>query len=216
MKMKLLLTSTGITNKSIEKKFFDLVSKKAEDIRLAYIPTAINMAKVVDKRWMIHNLERLDKLNIGQIDIVDFTAVPVEVWSPRLNDVDVWFVEGGDPFYLLSEFKKAGLVEKIKNIENKVYVGCSAGSMMLGKLILKSDNDSSLGYKMDKGLDMIGFSIRAHFGKAGKHQFNDELMREMVAKYKTDFYAIDDATAISIDGSKIEVISEGIWKKFEK
>ena len=35
-------------------------------------------------------------------------------------------------------------------------------------------------------------------------------------KYPYSIYGIDDQTAIKIDGDKIEVISNGVWKKFAK
>ena len=41
--MKLLLTSGGLTNKSIVKALFDLVGKKPEDTSLVFIPTASNV-----------------------------------------------------------------------------------------------------------------------------------------------------------------------------
>src|SRR3989344_3791371 len=44
MVMKFLLTSGGITNKSIAKALLKLVGKKAKDIRIAFIPTAANIA----------------------------------------------------------------------------------------------------------------------------------------------------------------------------
>ena len=35
-------------------------------------------------------------------------------------------------------------------------------------------------------------------------------------QYKYPIYGIDDDTAIKIDGDKLEVVSQGVWKKFEK
>ena len=50
--MKLLLTSGGITNKSIADALFDLVGKKPEDTSLVFIPTASNVEKG-DKGWLL-------------------------------------------------------------------------------------------------------------------------------------------------------------------
>ncbi len=41
--MKLLLTSCGITNKSIANALFELVGKKQEETTVAFIPTASNI-----------------------------------------------------------------------------------------------------------------------------------------------------------------------------
>ena len=43
--MKLLLTSGGITNKSIAQALFGLVGKKPEDASLVFISTASNVEK---------------------------------------------------------------------------------------------------------------------------------------------------------------------------
>jgi peptidase E len=59
--MKLLLTSAGITNKSIADALFDLVGKKSEDTSLVFIPTAANV-EMGDKTWFIDNLIDLKNL----------------------------------------------------------------------------------------------------------------------------------------------------------
>ena len=53
--MKLLLTSGGLTNKSIEKALFELVGKKPKDTTLCFIPTASNV-EMEDKDWFINDL----------------------------------------------------------------------------------------------------------------------------------------------------------------
>lgn len=58
--MKLLLTSGGLTNKSIEKALFELVGKKPEDTSLCFIPTAAT-AEMGDKDWFINDLKNIDK-----------------------------------------------------------------------------------------------------------------------------------------------------------
>ena len=58
--MKLLLTSSGITNKSIADALFELVGKKPEDTSVVFIPTASNV-EVGDKEWFIDDLVALKK-----------------------------------------------------------------------------------------------------------------------------------------------------------
>ncbi len=60
--MKLLLTSGGLTNKSIADALFDLVGKKPEDISLVFIPTASNV-EIGDKGWFIDDLVNLKRQN---------------------------------------------------------------------------------------------------------------------------------------------------------
>lgn len=53
--MKLLLTSAGITNKSIAKAVLDLTGLPAKEIKLVFIPTAANVEEG-DKEWLIDDL----------------------------------------------------------------------------------------------------------------------------------------------------------------
>lgn len=213
--MKLLLCSQGITNESIKKKFFEMVGKKPKDIRLAYIPTAVYTVPVPDKRWMIDNLRRLDDMKIGIIDIVEISAMPKEEWLPRLEDADVIFVEGGAIGHLLSEVRKAGLDKILPVLLNdKVYVGCSGGSTMLGGVTIGSSSKAP-GYSVLEGLGIIDFSIRPHFYRADRAQFTEELIQDIAKKYGTTFYAIDDDTAIALEDGCVEVVSEGKWGKFK-
>lgn len=213
--MKLLLTSLGITNKTIENKFIEMVGKRPEEMTVAYVPTAINLATALDKRWAIDSLRKLDDMKVGIIDIVDFSAIPKENWLPRFESADVIYVEGGTPAYLKSEMEKAGLIELFNTIlADKVYVGCSAGSNIMGEKNIKSTKEEP-GYKILDGFRLVNFSIRPHFGEGGKTFFTEDLIQEISNQYDSTFYAIDDNTAIAVEDGKVEVISEGKWGKFD-
>jgi len=76
--MKLLLTSSGITNDSIANALFELVGKKPEQTKVVFIPTASNV-EVGDKGWLINDLVNLQKRGFAEIDIVDVSAVEEKV-----------------------------------------------------------------------------------------------------------------------------------------
>ena len=70
MQMKLLLTSAGLTNKSLE----NLVSKLAKaPIKMAFIPTAANVEDG-NKDWLIRNFNEF--LKLGEVDVADISALP--------------------------------------------------------------------------------------------------------------------------------------------
>lgn len=214
--MKLLLTSNGIANQTIQNKFIDLVGKQPKDISVAYIPTAINVASVQDKRWAVDSIVSLNNMGIGVIDIVDFSAIPKDLWLPRLKAVDVLYVEGGTPVYLLDEMKKVDLPELFASeLADKVYVGCSTGACIMGKMMIKTAKDAPEGYKIIDCLGMVKFSIRPHYRKSGKEMFDDNLIAKIASGYPSVIYAIDDDTAIAVEDGQVEVVSEGKWKRFE-
>lgn len=106
--MKLLLTSGGITNKSIAKTLFDLVGKEPKSTSLVFIPTASNIEKG-NKDWLIDDLINLKKLNLKSIDIADISAIGKEIWLPKMEEADVLFFEGGNSFHLMEWVKNQGL-----------------------------------------------------------------------------------------------------------
>jgi dipeptidase E len=58
--MKFLLTSAGITNKSIEKAMIELVGKPISETSILFVPTAANTIPG-DKSWLTKNIEQLQK-----------------------------------------------------------------------------------------------------------------------------------------------------------
>jgi dipeptidase E len=87
--MKFLLTSAGLSNKTIANALEDLLGKSINGVKLAFIPTAANV-EPGDKSWMIDDLNNFKKAGF-EVDIVDISAVPKEIWLPRLQDAEVLF-----------------------------------------------------------------------------------------------------------------------------
>jgi dipeptidase E len=126
--MKLLLTSDGITNKSIAKALFDLAGKDLSQINFAFIPTAMN-AVSGDKKWFAKALFQISELGLKNLDIVDISALPKNIWLPRIEAADVLFFCGGNSTHLMRSLKESGLIDLLpKLLETKIYAGLSAGS----------------------------------------------------------------------------------------
>lgn len=212
--MKLLLTSGGISNESIKKAFFDLVNKKSEDISLAFIPTASNVQQGDKKEWFIKDLIVLKNLNLKSISIVDISAVERKIWEPQLMEADVLFFEGGNTFHLMDWMNKSGL-EKIlpELLKTKVYVGVSAGSMILSPDLLL--NTLQKLYKEDLertenmgGLNFVDFYVLPHL--KNKHPVrNKENILEATKDIKSKIYVLDDNSAIEVIDGNTKIISEG-------
>ncbi|OGH48363.1 MAG: hypothetical protein A3G66_04010 [Candidatus Levybacteria bacterium RIFCSPLOWO2_12_FULL_39_17] len=109
--MKLLLTSSGKTNKSIESALLELLGKPFEKANLIFVPTAAN-AEQGDKSWLVDDMNNFRKMNFASFDIVDISAVSKDVWLPSFNKADVLVFGGGNTYHLLNWIKKSGL-EKI-------------------------------------------------------------------------------------------------------
>lgn len=211
--MKLLLTSSGISNKSLLNALKRLAKSR---IRIAFIPTAANTVNE-EKSWLIKDLDNCRKL--GSVDIVDISAVPKNVWLPRLKKANVIFVGGGDTAHLM----KCIVSSRLKNelpvlLKSRVYVGISAGSMVTNKTLQAASGFIFSKKKAPKGLGLVDFYVRPHLNATEFHfkKTNDKNLKKVIRNFDGDLYAIDDNSAVLVNGSKTEVVSEGKWKIYRR
>lgn len=217
--MKLLLTSAGFTNKSIAEAFLKLLNKPFKELNLVFIPTAANVEEG-DKDWLITDYMNCKKLGFASIDIVDISAVPQNIWLPRIKKADVLLFGGGNTYYLMSWLKKSGLEEILPELlKTRIYVGISAGSMVATKNLRMSTSQKLYSEKVfplkdDNGLGFVDFHIRPHFNSKFFPKLITKYIQESAKEITEPVYAIDDDTAIVANDGKIEVVSEGKWQKF--
>lgn len=218
--MKLLLTSNGLCNKTIADCFIEMIGKPINEAVIAFIPTAAN-ASLSDKGWFINDLTNVYKLGPKKLDIVDISALTREMWRPRLEASDVLFFCGGNSFHLMYHIRKSGLDKLLPQLlEAKLYTGISAGSIIaahdlsfssdVNKVFVKKYNE----YTDDSSLSLVDFHVRPHLNSAKFPDVRDEKIKEDAKKVSEAVYAIDDETAIAVVDNKIEIISEGNWKKY--
>ncbi len=216
--MKLLLTSSGLTNSSIVKALFDLVGKKPEETNLVFVPTAANI-EVGDKGWLINDLVNLQKQNFKSISIVDISAIPESVWRPQMESADVLFFNGGNTYHLMRWMNQSGLSKILpKLLEGKVYVGSSAGSMVtnpdlslrLSRIIYGDDIEE---VSMD-GLNLVDFYFLPHLNSPFFPERMEEKIREVAKMSSKKMYALDDQSALKVVDGKIEVVTEGKYLEF--
>lgn len=217
--MKLLLTSAGLSNQSIINALLELTEKPFDELNLAFIPTASHVEKG-DKGWLINDLIVCKNLGFKQVDIVDISAIPKDTWLPRLEEADILFFEGGNTFHLMHWIEKSGLKEMLPEmLKTKIYVGVSAGSMVVCKNLDMSTSErlysEEIGsYKSDEGFGFVDALIRPHLNSPHFPNVNLENLEKMSKEFPETFYAIDDDTAIKVVDEKMEIVSEGVWKKF--
>lgn len=215
--MKFLLTSGGITNKSIAKALFDLVGKRAREINVAFVPTAANVIQD-DKSWLIDDLYNLRKQNFKRIDIVDISALPRNNWQPRLEAADVLFFSGGNTFHLMYWLKKSGLAKILpKLLKTRVYAGISAGSMVTTKDLhlssVKRLYYDEQGRADERGLGYFDFYFRPHLNSSDFPKVRKQFLKKIRKGLKHLIYALDDQSALKIVDDKIEVIGGGKYLK---
>lgn len=223
-----------LSNESIVQSLADLLGKPFSEAKVAYIITAHNGA-VGDKSWFAQNLMSVYALGWDKfymLDIAGLDGLPQEPWLAEIEEADVIVVGGGANYFLSYWLERAGLFDRIpKWLETKVYVGASAGSMVAQQELLTGSQamkeyaagnwDVDLtklgpeGRRSANALGLVDFLIRPHYGSEGREYITDDLMAEVAARFKQPLYALDDASAIVVDGDEVRVVSEGTWKRFD-
>lgn len=219
--MKLLLTSGGLSNLSIVSALKELLGKPFEKASFAFIPTAANVEEG-DKWWLLNDFQSLRRLKPKSIDIVDISALPKNLIEKRLKEADVLVFGGGNTFHLMYCIKKSGLVETLpKLLKTKVYLGISAGSMIVTSSLILSSDDKDLLRGMgeeiyEEGLGYTSFLIKPHVNNKYFPGRTFKSVEENAKETHYPIYALDDDSAIKIDNGKTEVVSKGKWKKIER
>lgn len=219
--MKLLLTSSGITNDAIAEALSSLAGRSLLDLNLVFVLTAAN-TEGGDKGWLIDNLVAFQKRNFKSIDIIDIAGVSSANWKKRFHDADVICFGGGNEKYLAELFSEVGMREfLIPILKDKVYVGISAGSMVAGQFI-PNELYSSVFPEEDFGnitKDAMGiykFCFIPHLNSSFFSRIRIEILEGLKDKFTTSVYSTDDETAIKISGEKIEIVGSGKFWIYNK
>jgi dipeptidase E len=206
--MKLLLTSAGITNPSIVKALSSLTGKSFQKLKLVFVPTAVNVEKG-DKSWYIQDLSNCDHLGFSSIDVVDISALPQNVWEPRIQDAHIIQFGGGNTYYLAYWLRKSGLGTMLpKLLQTKIYVGTSAGSIVASPSLTMSSSEPGT-FKDEPGLNLVKFHIRPHLYSRNFPQIKKKRLEKIASELRAPIYYLDDQSAIKVVDKKIEVVSEG-------
>jgi dipeptidase E len=149
--------------------------------------------------------------SMGVLELTALPSIKEEYWVPMVQETDVLLVDGGDPLYLCYWMRQSGLADLLPSLR-AVYVGLSAGSMVMAPNI----GEDFVGWTPptggDETLGMVGFSMFPHLdheNMPGNSMANAE---SWAAGMRVPAYAIDDQTAIRVTDGTVKVVSEGHWK----
>jgi dipeptidase E len=216
IKMKLLLTSGGIANKTIENEMWQLLGGKQKSAKLLFCTTASNYEGGDMVEWLIQDLIKLKDLGF-EIDVCDINGIDKDNFLPRFEWADVLYFEGGNTQWLRKCIKSSGLEEKLpKLLESKVWIGASAGSCVLCPTVVNSVQnlfDETLsGFAID-GLGVVDFQFIPHLDNKDFPKIREENLQKAIKNLKEIdgkyIYICDDNGAVSVDDKNVKVVSEG-------
>ena len=218
--MKFLLTSAGIKNTSIHNALVELLGKPIAESSALIIPTAAYahpMAGPAAAYRFIRGVSPCPMVELGwkSLGVLELTALPSinqDIWVPLVQQTDALLVDGGDALYLAYWMRQSGLADLLPSLRETVYVGLSAGSMVMTPNIGEEFVRWLPPTGGDKTLGLVAFAIAPHLDYP---TFPDNSMAELekwAAKMSVPAYLIDDQTAIQVVDDAVSVVSEGHWK----
>jgi dipeptidase E len=219
--MKLLLTSAGIKNPSINDALVELLGKPIADSDALCIPTAGyghpqgspgGAWRFITGRASTPMCE-LGWKSLGVLELTALPSIDRERWVSWVEEADVLLVNGGDALYLCHWMRQSGLADMLPSL-GAVWVGLSGGSMVMTPRI----GEDFVGWKAPSGddstLGIVDFSIFPHLDHELLPENTMADAERWAAGIAGPAYAIDDDTAIKVVDGAVDVISEGHWKLF--
>lgn len=219
--MKLLLTSGGITNPSIRDALVGLLGKPIDESDALFIPTAQWGQPMCSPQSVWRStaggqpqdaLVGLGWRSVGVLELTALPSIPEDRWKPWVEAADVLLVDGGEAVYLAHWMRRSGLAGMLPLLPDTVWVGVSAGSMVMTPRIgahfadWQPDGD-------DTTLGVVDFSIFPHLDYPGWSGNTLEQARRWATGIGGPAYAIDEQTAIAVDDGTVRVVSEGHWEQ---
>jgi dipeptidase E len=217
-----MLTSGGVTNPSIHDALVELLGRPVAEANALCIPTAEygHPMCTPTSAWRFvagRSPGPMTDLGWKSVGILELTALPsigADRWVPWVREADVLLVDGGDAAFLCHWMRESGLAELLPSLPDTVWVGVSAGSMVMTPRIGPDFVNWTAPAGDDRALGVVDFSIFPHVG----HELMPDNTMDEAERWSAGLgcpaYAIDDQTAITVVDSRVEVVSEGQWRYF--
>jgi dipeptidase E len=222
--MKLLLTSAGIKNPSIHKVLVEMLGKPIAESSALVIPTANHAQANGAERGYVFvagqeprtPMAELGWKSLGLLELTALPSIDKANWVRWVRETDVLLVNGGDCMYLSYWMQQSGLADLFPSLHKTVYVGLSAGSVIMAPRIGMDFVHWQTPGGGDKTLGLVDFAMFPHLDHPMLPENTMADAERWAANMPMTTYAMDDETAIKVVDGSVEVISEGHWKKFAR
>jgi dipeptidase E len=223
--MKLLLTSAGIKNASIHDALVEMLGKPIAECNALCNSTAsyghpmagpARAWEFVSGRESETPMCELGWKSLGVLELTALPSIDADRWKQWVRDADVLLVNGGDALYLCHWMRESGLADLLPSLQAMVWVGLSAGSMVMTPRIGEDFVQWKPQSGGDETLGFVDFSIFPHLDNPGLPWNTMAAAERWAADIGCPAYAIDDQTAIKFVDGTVEVVSEGQWRLFQR
>ncbi|MDR3140203.1 MAG: Type 1 glutamine amidotransferase-like domain-containing protein [Tannerellaceae bacterium] len=192
--------------KNVAHLFPGFAGQDVQGKRITFIPTASIPEKI---RFYVGS-DRKALERIGLItDELEIAKASADEIAAKLKSNDYIFVSGGNTFFLLQELQRTGadkiITEEI--LSGKLYIGASAGSMILSPDVeyVKAMDDCTATPDLNSfaALNIVDFYPVPHHTNFPFKKAVEKIITKYGAELK--LYPISNKQAILVDGDTVEV-----------
>lgn len=216
---KFVILTQNTTMKYILTSSFNLVAddclrylgKSSKGLKVAFIDTAADMYNKTEEAWL--QADRTALVNAG-CEVTDYTLVDKDkiTLQQELSGFDIFFVAGGNTFYLLEKAKKSGFVELLKENawKDKIYIGSSAGSVLLSHdidAIKFLDDPKYASLESTRAVGLLNFVFFPHWGAEDKFQERYNKAFEYIYQKGIAVLTVTDHQYLLADGDTFKLIT---------
>lgn len=176
-------------------------------MKAAFIPTARDPYE--KSPWADIDFHKLQEIGF-ETAMYDIKGKTEEQIYNDLKKFDVIFVCGGNTFYLLYHARQSGFDKAVIRLidEGKVYIGSSAGSLLVGPSLEPIKNLDKISaapeLKSLVGLNIVNIIVLPHFDTEKYRERNEKALRDYKDQFK--MIAINDDQAVIVEGDNYKVV----------
>ena len=137
--------------------------------------------------------------SVGVLELTALPSIDEEHWVPLVREADVLLASGAAMrLYLCHWMRESGLADLLPSLSETVWVGLSAGSMVMTTRV----GEDFIGWKPPSGddttLGIVDFSICPHVNGDDKPGNTMAEAESWAATIEGPAYAVDDETAFKV------------------
>jgi dipeptidase E len=222
--MRMLLTSNGLYNDTVREAFVELLDRPIGQTRLVVVIDAI-LPFAGDKSKLLEHLSHLRGLGFAEMDVVSLFAGPPALVEQRLRSADAILGYGGSNIWLAHAWRATGLDRVLRELlDEKVYVGWSAGSMIFSRLhaaaVRALDDDEPEVFEVHDpapAVPLFDWFVLGHLGADYFPHWTDDWAGGVATRMGGPTWFLDDESALLVrdPDRDPEVVSSGHWLRFD-
>ena len=131
--------------------------------------------------------------SLGVLELTALPSIEKTHWTTAVQETDALLVGGGDPLYLCYWIQQSGLADLLPSLRETVWVGVSAGSLVMapniGEEFVYGSPPTTGG---DRALGLVDFAMFPHLDHQAMPDHSMANAEKWAAALPVPGYAIDD------------------------